>query len=94
VHDVDVAEHDDVGFGAVGGEGDEGEDAVGFVVAHGDALDGLEVVADPLDGTTQLVGPLLGSRDEDEVAGEGDEALAETGGVKRSVDDGAVVEGR
>jgi hypothetical protein len=85
MHDIDMSEHDDVRFRAVCGERDQGEDTVRFVGSDRDALDGLEVVSNPLDGAPQFVGAFFRAGDQNEIAGEGDQAFAKAGGVEGGV---------
>lgn len=82
VDDIDMAKHEDIRRGAVLGERDQGVNAVRLVTTHLDRADGFEVVADPLDGASKFLRAFFGPGDQNEIAGQGDQAFAEAGGVE------------
>lgn len=78
--DVEVTDHENIGVLVIRREDDEGLVAAGFVDLEPDAGQGFEVVAEEGKGAGTFLRRAVGAGDEDEIAGEGDEAVGEFGG--------------
>ena len=91
--DIDMTEHENLGLADARGQSHEGNDIVALVIPNLDMLQRLEVITHPGNSLAELIGSLLGSRNQDEITRQGDESFAKAGGIERSVDERRLVEG-
>ncbi len=78
--DVEVADHQDFGVFAVFGKNDERFVATGFVTLEPDAGERFQMIVEEGKGARSFLRITVGAGNEDQIAGEGDEAVGEFGG--------------